>query len=204
VRASQLTARQERFVDEYMRDLNATQAAVRAGYSAKNADKIGHQLLGKSRVSAAVQQHKKERAARAALKAEDVLAELALIATSDIGEVMDFSGPTLRLRPLNEIPDHARRASAAVKVKRYVERHGKKERDVEITEVRLWPKLPALELYGRHLGVGMPTAVDWRSSRLAAYIGEDRTPKMNLEQVRACLTWADRNGGSENGGSEPR
>ncbi len=42
---TQLTARQKCFVDEYLIDLNATQAAIRAGYSARNADKIGSQLL---------------------------------------------------------------------------------------------------------------------------------------------------------------
>jgi phage terminase small subunit len=45
-----LTPKQQRFIQEYLIDLNATQAAIRAGYSAKNADKIGSQQLGKTRV----------------------------------------------------------------------------------------------------------------------------------------------------------
>lgn len=49
-----LTAKQQRFVEEYLVDLNATQAAIRAGYSAKNADKIGPELLGKTRVAEAI------------------------------------------------------------------------------------------------------------------------------------------------------
>jgi phage terminase small subunit len=51
VAAKELTAKQKRFVEEYLVDLNATQAAIRAGYSAKNADKIGSQQLGNTRVS---------------------------------------------------------------------------------------------------------------------------------------------------------
>ncbi len=53
--AGKLTPRQARFVDEYLIDLNATQAAIRAGYSAKNADKIGPKLVGKSRVAEAIE-----------------------------------------------------------------------------------------------------------------------------------------------------
>ncbi|MCD6533231.1 MAG: terminase small subunit, partial [Deltaproteobacteria bacterium] len=49
-----LTAKQLRFVSEYLVDMNATQAAIRAGYSTRDADKIGSDLLGKTRVAAAV------------------------------------------------------------------------------------------------------------------------------------------------------
>ncbi|KKL62131.1 hypothetical protein LCGC14_2188330, partial [marine sediment metagenome] len=49
-----MTPKQERFVEEYLIDLNATQAAVRAGYSEKNAGKIGPELLGKTRVVVAI------------------------------------------------------------------------------------------------------------------------------------------------------
>ena len=51
---SKLTPKQARFVEEYLIDLNATQAAIRAGYSEKTADKIGSQLLGKTRVLDAI------------------------------------------------------------------------------------------------------------------------------------------------------
>lgn len=53
---SQLTPKQQRFVQEYMVDSNATKAAIRAGYSEKNADKIGSELLGKTRVAAAIKE----------------------------------------------------------------------------------------------------------------------------------------------------
>ena len=49
-----LTPKQQRFVDEYLIDLNATQAAIRAGYSPKSADKIGPKLVGKSSISEAI------------------------------------------------------------------------------------------------------------------------------------------------------
>ncbi len=67
------TPRQARFVDEYLIDLNATQAAIRAGYSAKNADKIGPELLGKSRVSAAIAEAQAKRSERVSVSQDDVV-----------------------------------------------------------------------------------------------------------------------------------
>ena len=71
-----LTAKQRRFVDEYLVDLNATQAAIRAGYADRNADKIASQLLGKSRVAAAIASAKSERSARVSVSADYVLSNL--------------------------------------------------------------------------------------------------------------------------------
>ena len=71
-----LTAKQRRFVDEYLVDLNATQAAIRAGYSDRNADKIASQLLGKSRVAAAIASAKSERSARVSVSADYVVNNL--------------------------------------------------------------------------------------------------------------------------------
>ena len=68
-----LTPKQEMFVREYLIDLNATQAAIRAGYSVKNADKIGSELLGKTGVKAAVQAGMDARAEKAGVSAEYVL-----------------------------------------------------------------------------------------------------------------------------------
>ncbi len=76
-----LTPKQARFVDEYLIDLNATQAAIRAGYSAKNADKIGPELLGKTRVSAAIAEAQAKRSERIAISQDDVVRGLHAEAT---------------------------------------------------------------------------------------------------------------------------
>lgn len=62
--AARLTDKQKRFVAEYLVDLNATAAARRAGYSAKTADRIGPELLGKTCVSEAIQDAIQERQQR--------------------------------------------------------------------------------------------------------------------------------------------
>ena len=78
-----LTSKQQRFVEEYLIDLNATQACIRAGYSSRNADKIGSELLGKTGVSAAVERAKARRAARTEITQDRVLQELAAIGFAD-------------------------------------------------------------------------------------------------------------------------
>src|SRR5574337_686777 len=69
-----LTLKQRRFVDEYLVDLNATQAAIRAEYSERNADKIGPELLGKTRVAEAIQDRMAARAKRTEITQDLVLA----------------------------------------------------------------------------------------------------------------------------------
>jgi phage terminase small subunit len=86
----ELTAKQMAFVGEYLVDLNATKAATRAGYSAKNADKIGPELLGKTRVAEAISAAQAARAAKLEIKAEDVLRRLWLIATADPRELIEY------------------------------------------------------------------------------------------------------------------
>src|SRR5579875_2449812 len=87
---TKLTPKQKRFVEEYLIDLNATQAAIRAGYSAKNADKIGSELLGKTRVAEAIQKAMDERSKRTEITADRVLQELARIAFDDIKNYLEF------------------------------------------------------------------------------------------------------------------
>lgn len=74
--AQNITPKQARFVEEYLIDLNATQAAIRAGYSAKNADQIGPRMVGKSRVAAAIAEGQKKIAKKLEITQEWVLTRL--------------------------------------------------------------------------------------------------------------------------------
>ncbi len=80
---SKLTDRQEAFVAEYLIDLNATQAAIRAGYSEKSAQEQGSRLLSKAMVSAAVAEGAKKRIRKSEITAQDVLEGLYLEATRE-------------------------------------------------------------------------------------------------------------------------
>jgi phage terminase small subunit len=68
-----LTAKQQRFVDEYLIDLNATQAAIRAGYSAKTAGQIGEQNLKKLEIQQAITERNEARQKRTEIDQDYVL-----------------------------------------------------------------------------------------------------------------------------------
>lgn len=84
-----LTPKQERFVQEYLVDLNATAAAKRAGYSEKNAGKIGPELLGKTRISAAIQDAMREREQRTEVTQDYVIKKLKEIADKEASDGQD-------------------------------------------------------------------------------------------------------------------
>lgn len=142
-----LSPKQRKFVAEYLVDLNATQAAVRAGYSPKTAEAIGHENLRKPGISRAVQSGMKARADRVEIKADDVLRELGRIGFSDIAGLFDESG---QLRAFRDIPMESRRAVAAIKVKSHTE-PGDEDTVVYTTEIKLWDKNTALTNLAKHL-----------------------------------------------------
>ena len=87
---AELTPKQARFVEEYLTDLNATQAAIRAGYSAANADKIGSELLGKTRVKEAIDAAKVQRSEKTEITSERVLKEIAAMAFYDPADLVEI------------------------------------------------------------------------------------------------------------------
>lgn len=99
-----LTAKQQRFVEEYLIDLNATRAAKRAGYSARNADKIGAQLLGKTRVAEAVEAQRKKQSEKADIKIQDVIREYARLAFSNVSDFLTFDAAGVALKDSSSIP----------------------------------------------------------------------------------------------------
>lgn len=136
-----LTPKQSAFVAAYLVSLNATQAAIAAGYSEKTAHSAGPRLLGNVDVKRAIDEALARRAERVEVKADDVLRELLRLATVDIGQAFDAEG---KLKPLHEMPADVRRALAGVEVTSHA--------DVgTLTKVKFWDKTRALELLGKHL-----------------------------------------------------
>ncbi|CAA2952112.1 MULTISPECIES: terminase small subunit [Enterobacter] len=85
-----LTAQQRRFVAEYLKDGNATQAAIRAGYSKKSAEQIGYQLLQKTSVAQAIAQQQKASIERTLGGADEVLAQMWQLATFDANQLSQY------------------------------------------------------------------------------------------------------------------
>lgn len=143
--AKKLTDKQRSFVDEYLIDLNATQAAIRAGYKAGNAQRaseIGSELLQKTPVSDAIARAMAERSRRTGVNADRVVAELAKIAFVNAEDVIDAETATIKTNAARE--DTA--AIQSVKVKTFGE-------DGLEREIKMADKIKALELLGKHLGM---------------------------------------------------
>lgn len=107
VSVAKLTEKQKRFVQEYLLDLNATQAAIRAGYSEKTAEQMGYQLLQKTSVQEAVQEAMKNRQQRTEITQDCVLSELGKVA---FAKAADYTDSTLKysnkLRALELLGKH--------------------------------------------------------------------------------------------------
>ncbi len=86
---AELTPKQQRFVEEYLVDLNATQAAIRAGYAKRTANREGTRLLSNAVIKAAIDEALQKRAAKVELKAEDLLRELKSIAMAPLDGVIN-------------------------------------------------------------------------------------------------------------------
>lgn len=87
-----LTAKQQRFVAEYLKDLNGTQAAIRAGYSPKTANEQAARLLANVSVRSSVDEAIAQRSARTEIDADWVLKRLAQGATADLADLYDEHG----------------------------------------------------------------------------------------------------------------
>ena len=141
---AKLTEKQQRFVDEYLIDLNATQAAIRAGYSAKTADVQCSRMLGNVKVQQAISEAMAERSKRTGINQDRVVLELAKIALVKITDVVDSKG---RIKDTATADD-----LACIESIKYKESESGTGSSVE-REVKIASKLKALELLGKHLGM---------------------------------------------------
>jgi phage terminase small subunit len=140
-----LSPKQKLFVGEYLIDLNATQAAARAGYSDPS---IGRQLITKYHVSAAIQAAMAKREARTGVTQDRVLKEYARIAFFDVGKLVDDKGRPLSLA---EMDDDTRRAIVGIDVVNVPGAEGSPP--AEIVKFKLADKKGALDSCARHLGM---------------------------------------------------
>ncbi|ACL77587.1 terminase small subunit [Ruminiclostridium cellulolyticum] len=142
---AKLTAKQEMFIQEYLIDLNATQAAIRAGYSTKTANEIGAENLTKPSIRTRIDEALAERSRRLGISQDRVVNELAKIAFVNPADVMDFDNATVSSTAKKD--DTA--AILSVKVKKSFSDTG----ETTEREVRMNDKVKSLELLGKHLGM---------------------------------------------------
>ena len=140
-----LTPQQSRFVDEYLVDLNAKQAAIRAGYSQKTAEMQASRLLRNVKVQEVVAKRMRDRQARTEITQDRVLAELAKIAFGDQRALMTWGPGGVKLvdsstltpeqsAMVSEVSESVTAAGGSLKLKTH-------------------DKVAALKLLGEHLGM---------------------------------------------------
>lgn len=142
--AKKLTKKQQLFIDEYLIDLNATQAAIRAGYSVDSARDIGCENLTKPNIQEAIARAMAERSKRTGVNQDRVVLELAKIAFVKMTDIVDSNG---KIR--EDTTDDDLACIESVKFKKSYSTTGlTTEREVKIAS-----KIKALELLGKHLGM---------------------------------------------------
>ena len=143
-----LTEKQKRFVDEYLIDLNATQAAKRAGYKDAN---IGRQLITKNNVSEAIQVAMTERSQSTNITKERVLLEYARLAFFDPRKLFEPDG---KPKDITALDDDTAAALVGLDVTEEYEGAGEGREFVGFTKkYKLANKLGALDSLGKHLGL---------------------------------------------------
>lgn len=147
-----LSPRQKRFVEEYLVDLNATRAAIRAGYSRNSASEQACEILANPKIAEAIAKAREELSQRVEITQDMVMREFARIGFSDIRRLMDDGN----LRPLSDLTiEEAACISSVEVVTKTLPSSGRDEApEVEyIHKVRMYDKVAALTQMGRRLGM---------------------------------------------------
>lgn len=141
-----LTDKQERFCQEYLIDLNKTQAAIRAGYSKKRAGEIGWQLLQKTTIQNRIAQLHSKIQNKLEITQERVVKEIARLAFLDPRKFYDENG---RLKAIKDLDDDTAAALAGMEVQTSTN----DENTYTTHKIKHADKKGALELLARHLGI---------------------------------------------------
>lgn len=165
-KAPRLTPRQAAFVQEYLVDLNATQAALRAGYSASTAHSQGAAFLKKPQISTAVREALNRRSARVELSQDAVIEELRRIAFGDLRDIAEWGADGVQFKNSNDLT--AEQAATVAEISESVTSTGGSKR------IKRHDKVKALELLGRHMGMWNDKLNVTGGAELAAAIEEGR------------------------------
>lgn len=146
-----LTPQQLLFCQEYVKDMNGTKAAIRAGYAEKSAVNQASRLLTNEYICSQIKQLMEDRLQAARVDKDLVLGELVRIAKSDVRKLFDDNGGLL---PPSQWPDDMAGAVASVEVDEIFQGYGEDREHIGYTKkVKLWKKEKALELLGKNLSL---------------------------------------------------
>ena len=184
-----LPPKQALFVQEYLRDLNATQAAIRAGYSSHTAQEQASRLLSRVMIQNAITQAQAQRAQRMQVDADHVLLELARLGFANVQRLYDAHGALL---PVHQWPPDVAPAVRLVTTKELFETTAEGERVLigYLREVRLHEKTKPLDLLARHLGLLQGHEQHQEISELLKAVLMELVERQHPRDVTPTSDWA--------------
>ena len=151
-----MTDKQARFCEEYMVDLNATQAAIRAGYSENGAENEGYRLLRNDEVKLRIDQLKAERSARLRISTDYVVKLLMDVAETRVEDVAEIDeAGQIKYKPFSEWPDRAHTAVMGIEEDRIIKESadGSQVTVHDKIKIKTMNKDRSIENLGRHLAM---------------------------------------------------
>lgn len=148
-----MTAKQKRFADEYLLDLNATRAAIRAGYSKNSAKQIGSRLLTNDDVKHYIEERTRAISEKSIVDAAWLLDHLCAIATANVGDILDDNN---RFLPVKQWPLIWRQMINGLDIKQAINRNGEQVGEPvmsELRKIKIMDRNSVLDKIGKHISV---------------------------------------------------
>lgn len=149
----QLNDKQKRFCEEYVIDLNATQASIRAGYSVKTAGSIGNNLLKKIEIQNEINALNRKRSVKTGITADKVIAELGKIAFADIKNYLSFDENGVKFKESNEVDGTLISEVSSNETETVLTGETTGINKKVQLKMKLHDKMKALELLGKHFNI---------------------------------------------------
>lgn len=190
-----LTAMQRRFVEEYLIDLNGTQAAIRAGHSKKTAAQIAHNNLKKPNIQAAMKIEQDLRTRRVGVTVDRIVTELAKIGFANLIDYVTINDQGDAFVDFSKVDRDQMAAVIEISVEEYTEGRGDMARDIKRTKFKMADKRAALVDLGKHLGMFVerkelnvnhtekPLTSEERRARISELIGREAADRI-IEAAR--------------------
>jgi len=155
-----LTPKQKRFVSEYLKDLNGTQAAIRAGYSnsgPNRASEMGCQLLKKTQVKAEIEKRLAKWEEKTQITQERILKELEIVGFSDLEHYITIDPDTgaIQAKGFDEMPGNSRRALESISEDRVIKENADGTQIIinDKRKFKLHSKIEVLKMLGNYKGM---------------------------------------------------
>lgn len=179
-----LNLKQQRFVAEYLVDKNATQAAIRAGYSERTARQQGARLLSKAAIASAVADKAEKQVEKLEITAERILRELALLGFANMEDYMRAGPDGDPYLDFSALTRDQAAALTEVTVEDFKDGRGEDARDVRRVKFKLADKRAALVDLGRHLALFTDKVQHGADPALTTLIEKAMSPKQAAEKFR--------------------